>query len=201
MAGDRHVILHKDKKIVSGHLFGLEPIIGSLDHKYISFNHITVKQHHHIQLNIFNNRRRRTRMKPISEAKINNIKALFGKGLSLRQIATQTGVSKSKIGEIKMILDVDTSDVKMGPPRKMTVADDRAAARLIRSGKADTCVEAAQYLNSSKEEPVHPQTVRNHMRKLGMKAVVKKRKPLLSKLHRKARLNFANLYKEWTIED
>lgn len=36
---------------------------------------------------------------------------------------------------------------------------------------------------------------------MGMRSVVKKKKPLLSKFHKKARLNFANLYKEWTEDD
>jgi hypothetical protein len=39
------------------------------------------------------------------------------------------------------------------------------------------------------------------MKKLGMKAVVKKKRPLLSARHRKERLDFAIAHKDWTMED
>jgi len=34
-----------------------------------------------------------------------------------------------------------------------------------------------------------------------MKAVVKKKKPFLSKRHRKARMDFAMAHQHWTVED
>ena len=34
-----------------------------------------------------------------------------------------------------------------------------------------------------------------------MKAVVKKKKPVLSQKHRKERMDFAIRYKDWTLED
>lgn len=140
-------------------------------------------------------------MKPIGENKHNNIKALLQKGISIRKIASQTGVSKSKIGEIRKALGLDPSLAKQGAPKKMTEKDDRLAARLIRSGQVDTAVQATQYLNSIAKNTLNPQTVRNHLKKMGMRSVVKKKKPLLSKFHQKAQLNFANLYKEWTEDD
>jgi hypothetical protein len=50
-------------------------------------------------------------------------------------------------------------------------------------------------------EPLSTQTVRRELKKVGMKAVVKKKKPLLTKHHCANRLNFAIEHQDWTIED
>ena len=39
------------------------------------------------------------------------------------------------------------------------------------------------------------------MRNAGLKAVVKAKKPLLTKRHRKERLDFALAHQDWTVED
>jgi hypothetical protein len=39
------------------------------------------------------------------------------------------------------------------------------------------------------------------MRKAGIKAVVKKKRPLLNQRHRRERLDFAIAYKDWTVDD
>jgi len=49
--------------------------------------------------------------------------------------------------------------------------------------------------------PVSSQTIRRVLKKHSFKAVVKKKKPLLSARHRKARLAFAQKYRKWTVED
>ena len=116
-------------------------------------------------------------MKPIGENKYNNIKALLQKRISIRKIASQTGVSMSKIGEIRRALGLDPSLAKQGAPKKMTEKDDRLAARLIRSGKVDTAVQVTQHLNFIVNKSLNPQTVRNHLKKMGMRSVVKKKKP------------------------
>src|SRR5882762_4063112 len=45
------------------------------------------------------------------------------------------------------------------------------------------------------------QTVHNNLKKAGMKAVVRKKKPLLSHRHRKERMDFALEHQHWTVED
>ena len=42
---------------------------------------------------------------------------------------------------------------------------------------------------------------RQGLKKAGMKAVVKKKKPLLTKAHRKARVDFALEHQHWTMDD
>ena len=44
-------------------------------------------------------------------------------------------------------------------------------------------------------------TVCTHLKKSGMKAVVKSKRPLLSAKHYKACLDFAYAHKDWTVDD
>jgi Transposase len=54
-------------------------------------------------------------------------------------------------------------------------------------------------INNTISHPVSSQTIRRVLKKHSFKAVVKKKKPLLSARHRKARLAFAQKYREWTV--
>ena len=45
------------------------------------------------------------------------------------------------------------------------------------------------------------QTTRNHLKRTGLKAVIKVKRPLLTKRHRKERLDFALAHQNWTVED
>jgi hypothetical protein len=49
--------------------------------------------------------------------------------------------------------------------------------------------------------PPSAQTACRGLKKAGMKAVVKAKKPLLTQRHRQARLDFANSYKDYTVDD
>jgi hypothetical protein len=62
-------------------------------------------------------------------------------------------------------------------------------------------VEATNYINTIIYTPVSSETVRRVLRKNSFKAVVKKKKPLLSARHRQRRLAFALKYRNWTVED
>ena len=59
----------------------------------------------------------------------------------------------------------------------------------------------AKTLSTIIDQPLHPNTIRRCFKESGMKAIVKKKRPLLSVKHHKARLDFAIAYKDWTIED
>src|SRR6266487_641611 len=51
------------------------------------------------------------------------------------------------------------------------------------------------------ESPLSAQTVCNGLKDTGLKAVVKKKRPFLSKKHRKERMDFALAHQYWTVED
>ena len=75
------------------------------------------------------------------------------------------------------------------------------ATQLIGTGKADNAGQVAKALQEATNKTFSVQTLRNHLKDTGMKAVVKKKRPLLLKRHRKARMDFALAHKDWTIED
>ena len=59
----------------------------------------------------------------------------------------------------------------------------------------------AKTLSTIIDQPLYPNTVHRCLKESGMKAIVKKKWPLLSAKHRKACLDFAIVHKDWTIED
>jgi hypothetical protein len=88
-----------------------------------------------------------------------------------------------------------------GWPSKLSARDQHASLTQITTGKAANAVQATKHINSIISTPVSSETIRRILRKNSFKAVVKKKKPLLSVRHRKARLAFAQKYREWTVED
>jgi hypothetical protein len=83
----------------------------------------------------------------------------------------------------------------------LSATSQRAILTQITTGKAANAVEATNYINTIIHTPVSSETVRRVLRKNSFKAVVKKKKPLLSARHRQRRLAFALKYRNWTVED
>lgn len=73
--------------------------------------------------------------------------------------------------------------------------------RLISTGKAENAVQVTKALQDITNESLSAQTTRQHLKKAGMKAVVKRKRPFLSQCDRKARLDFAISHQHWTVED
>ena len=84
---------------------------------------------------------------------------------------------------------------------KLTPINKRAIDQQIITGKAKIAVHATQYINTIIDALVCPQTVRNTLKEANLKAVVKKKKPLLSSGHKKKRLAFALKYQYRTVKD
>lgn len=140
-------------------------------------------------------------MKSISSAKQDLIISLLNSGLSTRAVASQTGVSKSKVCNIAKEMLPNKENLKAGRPSILSPRDKRAISMQIQSGRAETAVEIAQNLNPTFSSPVSVQTIRNALKKDDFKAVAKKKKPYLSARHRKQCLAFALKYQNWTLED
>lgn len=140
-------------------------------------------------------------MKPISASQRNNIISLSSSGISSRKISSQTGLGKSTVCQVLLELQPERTRLHGGRPLKLTPTNKRAIVQQIITGKARNAVHATQLINSIIDTPVCPQTVRNTLKEASLKAVVKKKKPLLSKGHKKRRLAFALKYQHWTVED
>jgi hypothetical protein len=88
-----------------------------------------------------------------------------------------------------------------GCPSKLSETDVHYDQHLITSRKAENASEITQALQTITNQSLTTQTTCNHLKTAGMKAVVKAKKPLLTKRHRKERLDFALAHLNWTVED
>src|SRR5258708_27689222 len=75
------------------------------------------------------------------------------------------------------------------------------ACCFINSGKADNCSQVTKMLQNVTNKSLSSETVCLRLKKAGWKAVVKKKRPMLSRHHRKERMDFAVSHKEWTLAD
>ena len=140
-------------------------------------------------------------MKDTSSAKVNLVLSLLDSGHTGYQISSQTGLSTGTISKICSKHCSNLPKSSGGHPSKLSENDICYATRLITTGKADNAVQVAKSLADVTNKTLSPQTVRNRLKGVGMKAVVKKKRPLLSARHRKERLDFAIAHKDWTLED
>lgn len=140
-------------------------------------------------------------MKPISASARAHILFLSESGLSARKISSQTGLGKSTVARVIKEVHPNRENIKLGPPSKLSPTDKRRIISSITSGKVENAVQATQLINSTLSTPVSSQTICNVLKSASLKAVVKKKKPLLSVKHRKYRLDFALKHQHWTVED
>jgi transposase len=140
-------------------------------------------------------------MRPLSDAKRNNVISLLSSGISVKKINASTGISTSVISRIRSQYCPNLPKNPTGRPTKLSSTNVQHAVHLITSQKADNAVEISRTLRNITNQPLTAQTVRRHLKTIGMKAVVKKKQPLLKKRHKQARLDFALTHKHWTIED
>jgi transposase len=140
-------------------------------------------------------------MKPTSLNQHSIVLSLLQEGYSLHQIQSKTGLGKSTIGRIKKEMDGDKENSKGGRPPKLSPIDKRSITRQITSGRLDNAVEAAQFINNILPNPVTPQTIRNILKQDQFYSIVKKKRPLLKKEHRREHLKFARYHENWTVED
>ena len=62
-------------------------------------------------------------------------------------------------------------------------------------------MEVTRALQVVINQPLSSETTRRHLKKAGMKAVVKKKEPLLTARHKRERMDFGLAHKDWTVKD
>ncbi|KAG1806158.1 hypothetical protein EV424DRAFT_1544106 [Suillus variegatus] len=122
-------------------------------------------------------------MKPISSAYKDYILVLCTSGLSTRQIASKTGLSKSTIATVIKQHMPEKENHKIGCPLKLTLQNKRAIVHQILSGKASNATQATKFIKFIISTSVSTQTVRNTLKAANLKTVTKKKKSLLSAAH------------------
>ena len=135
-------------------------------------------------------------MKFIFTSQRNNIISFFSHGLCSRKFFSQTSLGKSTVCQVLQELQPEKARLHGGCPLKLTPTNKMAIVQQIITGKAKNTVHATQYINTIIDALVCPQTVRNTLKEANLKAVVMKKKPLLSSSYKKRRLAFAFKYQE-----
>jgi transposase len=140
-------------------------------------------------------------MHPVSGAQLNHILSLLDSGHSAHDISPLTGLHHTTISRLQRKHCPYQQKVSAGHPSKLSESDTHYAQHLITSRKAENASQITQILQEITNHSLTSQTTRNHLKKAGMKAVVKAKKPLLTKRHRRERLDFALAHQDWTVED
>jgi transposase len=140
-------------------------------------------------------------MRTLSLTLKNHILSMLDAGHSAHSIASTTGVHASTISRLCSKERSELNKSSGGRPTKLSPTNIRHAVHLITTRKAENAVQVTKSLRNITNQSLSPTTVRRHLKKAGMKAVVKTKRPLLSAKHRKARLDYAYAHKDWTVED
>src|SRR3984957_13248717 len=140
-------------------------------------------------------------MRTLSLASQNHILSLLDAGHSATQIAPNTGYSLGPVSKLRSKHRSHLSKSLDDRPPKLSSANIRHAQCLISSGKADTAVDVTKALKNITNQSLSAQTVCCSLKAAGLKAVAKKKKPFLSKRHKKERMDFALAHQDWTVED
>jgi hypothetical protein len=140
-------------------------------------------------------------MQPVSGALLNHILSLLNSGHSAHDISPLVGLHHTTISRLHRKHCPYLKKQSGGCPPKLSAADTRYALHLITSRKAENAVQVTQILRDMTNQSLSGETTHCHLKDAGMKAVVKAKKPLLTKRHRKERLDWAVAHQHWTVED
>ena len=123
-------------------------------------------------------------IRPLSPATCDHIITMLHSGVSGHSIHHATGVSLGAISKIHSKYCFETSKSLGGRPTKLTPANISYAKCLICMHKADNTVQVTKSLEDVTNMSISAQTVRCSLCKAGVRAVVKKKHPLLRPSHR-----------------
>ncbi len=140
-------------------------------------------------------------MKSLTSAQQAHILSLLDKRISAYKISSSTGIHKSTISRLHSKHCPNLSKSIGGHPAKHFPTNIQFAVHLITSGKADTAVQVTKSLEPVINQSVSVKTIARRLKRAGINAVVKKKKPTLKKKHKQARLEFVLKHKNWTVKD
>ena len=140
-------------------------------------------------------------MCPLSTAKRDRIVTLLNSGTSAHDIHHLTGASTGAISNICGEYCPELPKSSGGRPRKLTAANINYAKRIIQMRKADNAVQVTKAFKDVTNQSISSQTVHHNLREIGLRPMVKRKRPLLTARHRRERLQWAERCKEYTMED
>lgn len=122
-------------------------------------------------------------------------------GLSHSKISEMTGVSMGTISNLRQEHRPDMLRSWGGCPPKLSPTNVRYAVHQVTSDPPASPSKVAHELSEITGTSLSACTVRRYLHDAGLKAVVKPKKPRLLSKNVKARLEFAQRHKHWTVAD
>jgi transposase len=138
--------------------------------------------------------------KKIKVSLINDIVSHLNQGKSSRTVASQFKVSKTTVQRIAKAKNIKL-DSKRGAKKKLNEREVKNCAKKIISGESKSVTELTKQLKEQQGIIIDRRTVARALNTRGLKAGEKKKKPGLSQKNIKARLEWAKIHKDWTVED
>jgi hypothetical protein len=143
-------------------------------------------------------------MARISNSKRLKIIQMIGRRLSDRQIGLALGVNRGSVAHYRSRLGSSlgiNNAPKSGRPKVTTVRMLRRMRRMIIFRECDTAVQVHSTLIMGEGQAPSLSTIKRNLRTAGLVSAFKRKKPLLSALHRRRRLAFARHHAKWTVDD
>ena len=140
-------------------------------------------------------------MRSLSFTQKSRILSMLDARHSIRSIQAFTSLHASTISRLCSKEHSELQKSIGGRPSKLSPPNIHHTIHLISTQKAENAVQVTKTLSNIINKPFSLTTVHYHLKKAGMKAVVKTKHPLLSAKHHKACLDFAYAYKDWTVKD
>ena len=137
-------------------------------------------------------------MRKIKNKKKMEIISHLRQGSSTREIAVLCNVSKSTVSRIRNSESIEVPKQPGGRKRLITGRMKRNLIRLFTTGKVSNSVQAKNVLRNDYYLNVSCSTIRRTLKRSGMKAYTKKKKPWLSTLHRVSRVKHCRWWKDFS---
>src|SRR6478609_4963933 len=136
----------------------------------------------------------------ISQDTQNDLRVLLESDLSYEEIANRLTLSKATVHRYCKKWNIQRPDNTGGRPQILTEASKSLMRRMVILGRLKSGVEVFDYFKAIYPRLTYNTTL-NALKSLGFKARPKRKVPLLSAKHRKARLEWALAHRYWTIDD
>ena len=140
-------------------------------------------------------------MRSHSATQKSTILSQLDSGHSVHSIASSTGGGIATISRLHSKEHYNLQKSIGDCPSKLSSTNIHHAQCLITSGKADNAIQVTRALTTIINQPLSANTIHLHLKKAGMKAVVKSKYPFLSAKHHKACSDFTYAHKDWTVDD
>ena len=139
-------------------------------------------------------------MRRISLESRDTIKRLSSAGFSSRKIADQLNISYRTVCNYIASYGIKSSRIRPGRCSKVSDKLKRLLVRKTDAGEFENAETVARYVRSAHNIDVSGQTIRNILKRAGLKNYVKVKKPRLNRVQIKKRLIFARVHREHTLD-